>query len=568
MWQQAKLLTLVALLASTPAAWGQNSAWRSKQDVAALARKIDEHIAAAQKGAGVVAAPPAEHGAFFRRLHIDLVGRIPEYTDSRGYIEDDDPEKLWDRSGRFLEDKTFSRHFAAVLRSHILNSANQQAQPLLPPFELWLRERLQAGKGYDQIVREILAPGAEMVGNGMAQFRGGQGQGGPSAAAFYLAGENKAENLAGSASRVFLGVKLECAQCHAHPFAKWTKDEFWQFAAFFVGTQPSFGRFNPDGTQPVAVPASTVREITIPGSGKVVKARFLAGDEPKWKDNEATRKVLADWIASPKNPYFAKATADVVWQYFFGVSLLEPIMEPSDDRPITHPQLLNDLAQSLIAHEFDLKFLIRAIVHTQAYQRSSGNHGPVTKDDYVLFTRMPVRGMSPEQLYDSVIEAVVGPKGHGDASYQPNFEFGGPRGANNSRAEFLGKFVNQDKRHESQTTILQALFLMNNKFLGDKIKNNDNLDTISREPSDDKKDQLRNRFVRTHTREPRSEEMNRLITEDRIRTLFLLLLTREPRPEESNRLAGFLEEGGPNQRPRLGDIMWALVNSAEFRLNH
>ena len=232
-----------------------------------------------------------------------------------------------------------------------------------------------------------------------------------------------------------------------------------------------------------ATSPSVAREITIPGTAKVVKAKFLTGDEPKWKGNEPTRGVLADWITSPKNPYFAKATADMVWQYFFGVSLLEPIMEPSDDSPITHPQLLNDLAESLIAHDFDLKFLMRAIVHTQAYQRSSGNHGKVTKDDYVLFTRMPVRGMSPEQLYDSVIEAVIGPKGH-DASgiYQPNFEFG-PRQGNVGRAEFLAKFVNQDKRHESQTSILQALFLMNGKFLADKIKSNENLDIIALEVS-------------------------------------------------------------------------------------
>ena len=134
-------MLVIAVEAST--AWGQSQAWRSKEEVVALAKRIDDYIAATQKAAGVTPVPPADHGTFFRRLHIDLVGRIPEYTDSRGYIEDDDPEKLWDRSGRFLGEPSYGKHFAAVLRSHILNAANQQAQPFLPPFELWLKEQLE-----------------------------------------------------------------------------------------------------------------------------------------------------------------------------------------------------------------------------------------------------------------------------------------------------------------------------------------------------------------------------------------------------------------------------------------
>lgn len=539
MWQQAKWLSVVAVLASTPAAWAQNQAWRSKDEVAALTKRIDDHIAAAQKDAGVIPGPPAEHGAFFRRLHLDLVGIIPTLHYVKDYIQNDSPDKLWMWSEQFLSDTTYSKHFAAVLRAHILNAANQQAQPLLPSFESWLRERLQANEGYHKIVHKILEPGSEVANNMALRGMPQSGPGNP--AAFYVAAESKAENLAGSASRVFLGVKLECAQCHAHPFAKWTKDEFWEFAAFFVGTQPAFGRFGPDGAQPVNVPASTAREITIPGSAKVVKAKFLTGEEPIWKPNEPTRTVLADWITSPKNPYFAKATVDMVWQYFFGISLLEPIMEPSDDSPITHPQLLNDMAQSLIAHDFDLKFLIRAIVHTQAYQRSSGNHGPITKDDYVLFTRMPVRGLSPEQLFDSVVEAVIGPEGHKRFNAGPAMNNFNPRQLNSPRAQFLAKFVNDDKRHESQTTILQALFLMNGNFLADELRKNRNLDDIAR---------------------------FNYSSEERVALLYRMMLSRQPRAEEVARLAPYLDAEPTNVRQRLGDILWALLNSAEFRLNH
>src|SRR5207248_2944018 len=113
------------------------------------------------------------------------------------------------------------------------------------------------------------------------------------------------------------------------------------------------------------------RAIKIPGTDKVVKAKFLVGTEPAWKNNDSPRKVLADWVISAENPYFARATVDQVWSYFFGISLLEPILEPSDDSPVTHPELLDEMSRQFTQQNFDLKFLIRAIVHTEAYQRAS-----------------------------------------------------------------------------------------------------------------------------------------------------------------------------------------------------
>ncbi|MCS7046757.1 MAG: DUF1549 and DUF1553 domain-containing protein [Gemmataceae bacterium] len=551
----------IFIVAATSAVWllivpttpAQTPFWKSKTRVAALAKQIDDYFAAVHAEAGVSPVGAADPGTFFRRLHIDLAGLIPEYTVSRGYVEDGDPEKLWGWTERFLSDhtfgstlgsqsrkleKTFGRHFAAVLRAHWLQSVNQQASPYVPQLELWLRRRLDKEMGYDQLVRDLLAPGRESYDIGSPRSpRAAQSEG--SAIAFYLAAESKAENLAAAVSRVFLGVKLECAQCHAHPFAKWTKEEFWQFAAFFTGTGATFGRMDIDDTVRQNAPVLAQRDILIPGTNKRVRARFLTGEEPQWRDDVATRTVLAEWITDRKNPYFAKATVDFLWQYFFGVSLLEPILEPSDDSPITHPKLLDLLAEQFSASNFDLKFLIRAIVHTQAYQRSSGNEGQVTRDDYVLHTRMPVRGLSPEQLYDSIIEAVLGPKGHEETMYPivNNMQ----RPVPGSRAEFLSKFANHDKRHETQTSILQALYLMNNKFLADRIRDNENLARLA-----------------SAAYTPR----------ERVRTMFLLVLSREPRPEEYDRLLAFLHAEGADLRQRLGDLLWALVNTAEFRLNH
>jgi hypothetical protein len=390
-------------------------------------------------------------------------------------------------------------------------------------------------------VREILTAQAATNNNNFDSSIGMRA--GASPLAFYVLNENKPENLAGNTSRAFLGVKIECAQCHAHPFAKWTKDQFWEFAAFYNGINVGMnGRLLPGGLQ-TAQPRNPKagRDIKVPGTDKVVKSKFLGGAEPKWEADSDARKVLAEWVTSRDNPYFARAMADHVWSYFFGVSLLEPILEPSDDSPVTHEELLDELAKKLIENRFDMKFLVRAIVHTQAYQRSSGGPDVASKDDYHLFLRMPVRSLTPEQLFDSLAEATAFKQqnvGAMDMRFNPN-QGRGPRN------EFLAKFGTQERRYDPQTSILQALFMMNGQFMTErsKIESNKDLKAVLDSPVSN---------VR------------------RVETMYLMVLSRLPRPEESARLVRYIESGGPtgNQAYALQDVYWALLNSPDFLLNH
>jgi len=361
---------------------------------------------------------------------------------------------------------------------------------------------------------------------------------------FFLAAENKAENLAGATSRIFLGVKIECAQCHAHPNAKWKQDQFWEFAAFYSNVPQNIRR---PGVQPQPVQNFVAgREILIPGTDKVVKAKFLTGKEPNWDAGSGSRKILADWVTSPENPYFAKAMADHIWSYLMGVSLLEPIMEPSDDSPVTHPGLLSDLAKGLIDNNFDAKFLIRAIVHSDAYQRASGGAKLADKEDYQLFVRMPIRALSPEQIYDSVWMATSCGEKQKELSINPN-QFFNPGQQQSMRAQFLATFANQDRRHEPQTSILQALFMMNGKHLAGKTRLENNADLRA----------LAN---------PKIQGGN----EGRITSLYRLVLSRPPRQDEFDRLVPYLAKGGATNDlgDALSDVYWALLNSSEFLLNH
>ena len=520
-------LALAAFLALAP---GLRAA---DKDVETLAAKIDERIAAAW-GKDVKPAPVADDAEFFRRVHLDLAGRIPSVTEIRDFLEDDRPDKrrLWvDRILAADPDDSSYRdayvsHFANVWRAWLLAPPNQQALFQQPALEQWLRQALKANVGYDQLVRDLLThqPGPANLGIG-----GGD----PSPSAFYLANESRPENLAGSTARLFLGVKLECAQCHDHPFAPWTRDQFWQYAAFFTDV-PQQAR---PGQQLAAYRARR-GEIKVAGTDKVVQARFLDGTEPQWTDGR-TRPTLVEWMTAADNPFFARAAVNRLWAYFFGAGLVEQPDGPGDDNPAHYAGLLDELAREFVAHKYDVKFLVRAITASQTYQRASAVSHP-SQQNLRLFARMPLRGLGPEQLFDSL---AVATEFQDTSPADPRAILFGV--AQSPRDQFLAKFAAQDQKTDYQTSILQALYLMNNDFIADRtsVQKNRTLATLG--------DQ-------------------RTGTARKVESLYLVVLSRKPRPDESERFVKYVDAGGAAGDPKkaLADVFWVLLNSPEFLLNH
>jgi hypothetical protein len=497
-----RLLGLIVLpLALTP------SLHAADGDVQSLARRIDDRVKAAW-GNGVKPAPQADDAEFFRRIHLDLAGRIPSVTEARDFLDDDRPDKRRRWIERILQagaddpsyKDAYPGHFSNVWRTWLLARTNQANSFSQPALEAWLKHRIRTNVGYDQLVRDLLT-----------QSPGGPG----SPAVFYQANESKPENLAGSTSRLFLGVNLECAQCHNHPFAKWSRNQFWQYAAFFTDVVPPGppGKPGPRG------------EIKIPETNKIAKARFLDGKEPQWQGPTGTRSTLADWMTAPDNPFFARAIVNRLWTHFFGVGLLE---ENGEEPHAAHKELLDELARELVSHKFDLKFLIRAITSSEAYQRTSAVSHPSQQTAH--FARMPLRGLSPEQLFDSLAEATE----YRDAG---NFR--------TARGQFLSRFAGQEKNIEHQTSILQALYLMNNEFIAARtsLENNRTLATLAEQ---------------------------RTSTARKVESLYLVVLSRKPSPDESARFVTYVEKGGPSGNPKkaLADVFWVLLNSPEFVLNH
>ena len=496
-------------------------------DAAALARRIDDLLAVRLREKGVPPAPLSDDAEFIRRVFLDLAGGIPSIIDVRDFLDDTRPNKrrIWvdlildgtkpSRKGmRSDKDDAFTQHFANVWRAWILSRVNSEnAAALAPTMETWLRERLKANMPYDRIVRELIAS---------------PGDNGGSPSVFYQVNEFKPENLAASASRLFLGIKLECAQCHDdRSGGSWSQGQFWSFAAFFAGANPQNGQ------------VTDKREIDIPGKKKTARARFLDDVEPDWKSGANPRAVLSDWLVSAKNPYFARAAVNRLWSYFFGAGLTDPIDEQGAHNPPSHPELLDLLADQFAEHKFDLKYLIRALVASQAYQRTSvGNHPG--QDDPRLFARMVIRGLSAEQLFDSLAEATE----YEDNSPPGMNRFGNPENQS-PRQKFLSRFAHQDKPTEAPTSILQARYLMNGSFVAERtsLEQNKTLATLADQTGADSK---------------------------RLDSLFLTVLSRKPTVAESKRFLAYYQRGGPSgdRRKALADIFWALLNSAEFRLNH
>jgi Protein of unknown function (DUF1553)/Protein of unknown function (DUF1549) len=506
------------LLALAPALHAADS------DVEKLAAKIDERIASPW-GKDVKPARIADDAEFFRRVHLDLAGRIPSVTEARDFLDDTRPNKRRFWVDRILDADVddppyrdaYVNHFTNVWRAWLLARTDQQGSAQQPALEAWLRKRLKENVGYDRLVRDLLTEPA------------GGNQGPASAAVFYQANENKPESLAGSTARLFLGVSLECAQCHDHPFDRWSRNQFWQYAGFFTDLTPP----NPGG--PKALPQG---QIKIPTQDKVVKARFLDGKDPQWKDETRTRPTLAEWMTAADNPYFARAIVNREWTYFFGSELVERAEGSQTEGPAAHKELLDELAQQLVEHKFDLKFLIRAITASQAYQRTSAFSDPSQKDPR-LFARMPLRGLSPEQLFDSLAEAT---EYNGGVSANPQ-GFYLATGA--ARGQFLAKFAAQERKVDYQTSILQALYLMNNEFIAERTS-----------PE-------KNRTLATLAEQ-------RTSTARKVESLYLVVLSRKPRPEEAERFVGYVEKGGPANDPKkaLADVFWVLLNSGEFMVNH
>lgn len=486
---------------------------RLAPDPAALAARIDRHLAEGWSKANVTPSPTINDAGFVRRAYLDLVGRIPTAAEARVFIEDSSTGKRTTLVRRLVGTGAHARHAAAFWRqTWVPQSETGGYSRLAEEIEDWLAGRLRDNIPYDDLATELLTPPEQTDRTGPWRF-------------FFAASEYLPENLAASTTRAFLGVNLDCAQCHDHPFANWTREQFWQTAAFF------------------ATPGSEAEApslvLTIPNTKRTATPLFLSDEEPQWPDHLTPSTgplALAAWVTAKDNPYFARNAVNRVWAEFFGTGLVEPLDDLSAQNPASHPELLVELARAFAESDFDLEYLTAAIALTHAYQLASADLPGEQPTDPRLFARMPVRGLTGIQLYDSLRVASWYPPERADLE---------PADAARERREFAGRF-RIDRPAQAERSVTQSLTLINGTFAAD-------LSDPERSPT-----------LVAAIDAPFLDE------EGQVETLFFAALGRPPSADELALLSQHVKSGGSHGDPKkaLADVFWALLNSSEFNTNH
>jgi len=480
----------------------------------ATVSQIDELLATRWTKDGIRPAPLADDAEFLRRAYLDLTGVIPSVCEARAFLEDTSTDRRGALVERLIASPAFATRLADLWRDMMLPRKFDPAETAgLIGVQNWLRRQFADNRRYDRIVADLLVAS-------------GGGESGP--ALFYTALDLKPEELGTTTARLFLGVRLDCAQCHNHPFDHWTQQDFWGYAAFFARLQRRGN--NPNNARLADVEFGEVR---LPDSDAVVGPRYPGGADVDRRELGTRREQLAIWTVSGDNPYLARATVNLVWAQLFGRGLVEPVDDMGDHNPPSHPEVMQALCESFMASGYDLRRLYRVLTNLRAYQLGSQSSGSADPPEEA-FAQMAIKTLSAEQLYDSLARVALRAPDSGQ-----------DRLADPPRTAFLVKMQSQARpATQFDRGVPQALTLMNGEEMTALADANaSNLLKALDVPFWDDAARLEAAFLATLARLPSDEERSR----------FLEYLAARPADQRSG---------------ALGDIVWALVNSAEFTLNH
>lgn len=501
---------------------------------------VDDLVFANLKEIGVPPSPVCDDATFLRRITLDISGRLPTEEESRTFLANTAADKRDQVIDSLLSSPEYADFFANKWTA-MLKNRRDDASDITSNFAFyaWVRDSLLANKPYDQMVRELLAATGTVIANPPV--------------AWYKRVKEPKQQLE-DVAQLFLGVRMQCAQCHHHPFERWSQDDYYSLSAFFtqVGRKPSATRgedliFHKRG---VAV-ATNIK------TGSSLKPAALGDAIPAIAPDEDPRLKLADWMSSPQNPFFAKALVNRYWKHFFRRGLIEPEDDIRDSNPPTNPELLAALEKHFIDSHFDLKSLVKVIVQSNAYQLSAtpNEHNIADVQNY---SRYYPRRLQAEVMLDA-IDDLTGAK-----TDFPNLPAGTraialPDNSYNNASPFLRVFgrpenesVCECERIQS-SSLAQSLHLMNAADIKGKLATGsgraDRLSKSDKPP------------------------------EERIRELYMVAFSREPKAEELKVAVDFLAEplldsaGNPVDAQRAGqekfqDLIWALINTKEFLFNH
>jgi hypothetical protein len=474
---------------------------------------------------GITPSEPCGDTTFLRRAYLDVIGRLPTPDEVREFLANSSADKRTRLVDRLLDHPEYADFWANKWADLLRPNPYRVGIKAVFSLDGWLRESFRQNKPYDRFVRELLtAQGSTFRNGAVTVFRD----------------RREPEEITTMVSQLFLGIRLECARCHHHPFEVWAQDDFYSFAAFFsrIGRK-GVGLSPPISAGEEMVFTASAGEVKHPTSGKVMAMRPLFGKAAAVGERDP-RQVLADWIVSDDNPYFAKVIVNRVWADLMGRGIVEPIDDLRATNPPSNGPLLDGLAENFRKDRYDFKKLLRAIMTSHVYQLSS-LPGPRNAGDLRNYSRHYRQRLRAELLLDAV----------GDITGIRESFSAMPPGARamelwtvRSQSIFLDSFgrpdPNQDPPCErtTDTTVMQALHLMNSPELQRKIAD----------------DGGRVAALAAGKKTPRE-----IVDE-----LYLLVVARLPKEQERQTCLRVFDRPGFTRRQAVEDLMWALLNTPEF----
>jgi hypothetical protein len=493
---------------------------------------VDKHVFAKLKMLSIPPSDPCTDQDFIRRAYLDVCAVLPTPAEVRAFLAD----ARTDKRARLIDsllDRPEYADFWTLKFLDVLRSNRKVVQLKgIHVYQQWRRHHLTRNTGMDEVVRDLLTASGSTFTN---------------PAANYYRVARDPQNLAETTAQLFFGIRMQCAKCHNHPFERWTQDDYYSLAAFFARVKhkkdPMEVGANPQVVMAEIVYSDRAGEVTQPRSQKVMAPKFMGGAVPVIPPNKDRRQVLADWITSAENPFFAKSMVNRIWYHLNGKGIVDPVDDFRDSNPSANDELLDALAKDFVAHKFDVKYLIRVIMNSRTYQLSA-QATALNKDDNKYFSHAVTKLLSAEQLLDAicqvteVAEKFAGMPAGTRAVQLPDGEVNHP---------FLKTFGQPARElaceceREGDSNLAQALQLINGPTVNEKLRS-------------------------------ASNRIGRLLTAkttdlDLLTDLYLSTLSRPP-TEADVKVALEHVSKAADKRKAWEDVHWALLNAKEFLFRH
>lgn len=489
--------------------------------------------------------PRCEDGEFIRRAYLDTIGMLPTGEVVQAFVEESAPNKRARLVDELLERPEYVDYWAYRWSDLLLLNGNLLRPDPIKTYYEWIRGHVQRNTAWDQMVREIVTARGDSLANGATNF---------------YALHQDPESMTENACQAFLGLSIGCAKCHNHPLEKWTNDQYYAMANLFARVRgKGWGGDGRDGDGKRTVVVLDRGDLIQPITGKPQPPAPLDAPPLDADDTHDRRLALAEWMVSPENPYFTKAIVNRVWANFFGIGIVNAIDDLRVSNPPTNPQLLQALERSLIQDRYDLKALMRKILNSETYQRSSLAI-PDNQQDTKYFSRYYPKRLMAEVLHDAVCQITAVPTKFTEIEYlgtdkkPTNFYPPGTRAIqlydSAVRNYFLKTFGRNQRRitceceRSDEPSVVQVLHLSNGDTLNQKLSEKGNAI-----------EQLLGRYA------DQPEEL--------IRVAYWQCLGREAKHDEREALRKELSQASiEEKRLVLEDLFWSLMTSREFLFNH